>query len=174
MILSVDEARDLFPAGTSDEDIKAQLDAIEGIIRAYTNNNFQVRAARFEAPSAGPELAGASPYIRSGDTVQISESGVNDGLYVVESIDDGTTTLDRDLYGVPHNLVTKVEYPAAVKSVARNLLKWEKDNRGKVGVKAESLSRYSVTYYDQDASNQVMGYPVSLLGGLVPYRKARF
>ena len=31
-----------------------------------------------------------------------------------------------------------------------------------------------VTYYDQDASNTVMGYPVSLLGFLKPYRKARF
>lgn len=174
MILTVDEARDIFPAGASDEDIKAQLDAIEGIIRAYTNNNFQARSARFEAASAGPVLAGASPYIGDGDTVQISESGVNDGLYVVQSAGDGTTTLDRDLYDVPHNLVTKIEYPAAVKSVARNMLRWEVNNRSKVGVKSEALSRYSVTYYDQDANNQVMGYPVSLLGGLSPYMRARF
>ena len=39
--------------------------------------------------------------------------------------------------------------------------------------KAETLSRHSVTYFDQDASNQMNGYPVSLLGCLKPYRKAR-
>jgi hypothetical protein len=55
-----------------------------------------------------------------------------------------------------------------------NLMKWEKNNRDKVGVKSETISRHSVTYFDQDASNQVMGYPVSLLGFLELYKKARF
>lgn len=174
MILTIDEARDLFPASTADAAIKNLLDAVEGGIRAYTNNPFQVRAARFEAPSVGSVLAGASPYIEPGDTVQISESGVNDGLYVVQNVTDSGTELDRNLYDAPHNLATKIVYPAAVKAVARNLLQWEANNRGKVGVKSETLSRYSVTYYDQDANNQLMGYPVSLLGGLAPYKRARF
>lgn len=173
MILTVEEGLALCP-GKSDGEIKVLLDAIEGIIRAYTNNPFQVRQARFCASSLGDMLEGSSPYIRADDTIQISESGVNDGLYVVVSADDYSTTVDRDLYDVDHNLVTKVEYPAPVKAVARNLLKWETENRDKVGVKSETLSRYSVTYYDQDASNQVMGYPVSLLGGLKPYMRARF
>ena len=46
--------------------------------------------------------------------------------------------------------------------------------RPKTGVKSETLSRYSATYFDQDANNQVMGYPVALLGFLKPYIKARF
>lgn len=174
MILTIDEARSLFPAGTADTVIKDLLDAVEGVIRAYTNNPFQLRSARFEAPSVGSVLSGASPYIEQGDTVQISESGVNDGLYVVQNVTDAGTELCRDIYDVPHNLVTKIVYPAAVKAVARNLLQWEVTNRGKVGVKSETLSRHSTTYYDQDANNQLMGYPVSLLGGLAPYRKARF
>lgn len=173
MILTVEEGRALCP-GKGDEEIKALLDAIEGIIRAYTNNPFQVRLARFCAPSVGDTLDGSSPYIQADDTIQISESGVNDGLYVVVSADDYSTTVDRDLYDVDHNLVTKIVYPAPVKAVARNLLKWETENRDKVGVKSETISRHSVTYYDQDASNQVMGYPVSLLGGLKPYMRARF
>lgn len=173
MILTVDEARSLCP-GMTDEAIQTQLDAIEGIIRAYTNNNFQVRMARFCASSAGRSLAGASPYIKVGDTVQISQSGVNDGLYTVEAVFDSRTELSRSLYEVERNLVTKIEYPAAVKAVARNLLKWEVENRAKVGIKSETLSRYSVTYADQGAADQVMGYPVSLLGGLKPYMRARF
>lgn len=173
MILTLDEARNLCP-GKLDDELKALLDAIEGIIRAYTNNPFQVRLARFSAPSVGDTLEGISPYIQADDTIQISESGVNDGLYVVVSTDDYSTTVDRDLFDVDHNLVTKIFYPAPVKAVARNLLKWETENRDKVGVKSETISRHSVTYYDQDASNQVMGYPVSLLGGLKPYMRARF
>lgn len=175
MILSVEEVRDLCP-GMADEAIKARLDAIEDCIRAYTNNPFQIRAARFSAPSEGSTLAASSAYILAGDTVQISESGVNDGLYVVQSVSENSTVLDRDLFPVDHNLVTKVEYPAAIKGVVRNLLQWERDGRSKVGVKSETLSRYSVTYYDQQStgSSYVMGYPASLMGGLAPYRKARF
>jgi hypothetical protein len=48
------------------------------------------------------------------------------------------------------------------------------DNRDKVGVQSESISRHSVTYYDQTGNNTVMGYPVALVGFLKPYKKARF
>jgi hypothetical protein len=51
---------------------------------------------------------------------------------------------------------------------------WEVQNRSKVGIQSETLSRHSVTYFAQDASNQLMGYPVTLLGFLKPYIKARF
>ena len=83
-------------------------------------------------------------------------------------------SVNRDLFPVDYNLVTKVEYPADVKEGVINLLIWDVQNRGKIGVKSETLSRHSVTYFDLDASNQVMGYPVSLLGFLTPYVKARF
>ena len=55
-----------------------------------------------------------------------------------------------------------------------DLMRWEAENRQKVGIKQEALSRHSVTYYDQDVNNSVLGYPVSLLGFLKPYMKARF
>ena len=82
--------------------------------------------------------------------------------------------MDRPLFSIDHNLVTKVEYPVDVQMGVINLMKWEITYRNKVGIKSESLSRHSVTYFDQDANNQVMGYPVSLLGFLEPYKKARF
>ena len=65
-------------------------------------------------------------------------------------------------------------YPEDIQVGIINLLKYEVDMRDKVGIKSESLSRHSVTYVDYDANNQVMGYPVSLLGFLKPYMKARF
>ena len=70
--------------------------------------------------------------------------------------------------------MTKVVYPEDIKVGIINLLKYEVEMRDKVGIKSETISRHSVTYFDSDANNQVMGYPVSLLGFLKPYMKARF
>ena len=99
---------------------------------------------------------------------------MNDGLYVVQGVGELSVVVDRNLFTVDHNLVTKVEYPIDVQMGVINLMKWESTKRDKVGIKSETLSRHSVTYYDQDANNQVMGYPVTLLGFLEPYKKARF
>lgn len=154
--------------------LSMKLDAIESLIRSYTNNNFQNRSMRIEAPVINGVLAGHSPYFKVGDTVQISQSLVNDGLYGIAEITDSHITLDSDLYDFPMNTVTKVIYPADVQKGVIDLMLWEVENRQKVGIKSETISRHSVTYYDQDADNQVMGYPVSLLGFLKPYIKARF
>ena len=98
---------------------------------------------------------------------------MNDGLYTITEIGDNFIRVDRELYK-SQNLVTKVEYPADVRAGVLELVKWDVKNRAKTGIKSETLSRYSVTYFDQDVNNQVMGYPVSLLGFLKPYMKARF
>ena len=66
------------------------------------------------------------------------------------------------------------EYPMDVKMGAVNLMKWELENREKVGVASETISRHSVTYFNMDGTNAVMGYPSSLLGFLRPYKRARF
>ena len=165
-----------------DSTLQRKLNSVEQLIRAYTNNNFQNRAVRFEAASYGAELtaddkyAAVFPFLKQGDTVEISQStaNVNDGLYVVKTVNPDSITVDCDLFTVDYNLVTKVVYPEDVQEGVINLLQWEVENRQKVGIKQETLSRHSVTYFDQDASNQVMGYPVALLGFLSPYIKARF
>lgn len=175
MIVAVDEIMSLPEfVGQSEKIIADKLKAVELLIRAYTNNNFQNRYVRFHATSLGNRLFGMSDFLRVGDTVQISQSNVNDGLYTITEILDDAIRVDGDLYKYPDNLVTKVEYPADIKAGVIDLLKWEVKNRQKVGIKSETLSRHSVSYYDQDANNQVMGYPVALLGFLKPYMKARF
>lgn len=164
--------------GVDKSTLERKLNSVEQLIRAYTNNNFQNRAVRFEARSEGSKLIADNlavpPFLREGDTVEISQSTVNDGLYVVKSVTADGITVDKDLFCVGTNLVTKIQYPADVQEGVINLLQWEIENRQKVGIKSESLSRHTVTYFDQDADNQVMGYPVSLLGFLAPYIKARF
>lgn len=175
MIIAVDELMKLPEfAGQSEQVIADKLKAVELAIRAYTNNNFQNRYVRFHAESLGNRLLGTSDFLKVGDTVQISQSRVNDGLYTITELLDGAIRVDADLYRYPDNLVTKVEYPANIRVGVVDLMKWEIANRQKVGIKSETLSRHSVSYFDQDVNNQVMGYPVALLGFLKPYMKARF
>lgn len=175
MILAVKDVMDLPELRNQTEsEIAEKLDAIERMIRSYTNNNFQNRNVRFAAESRGNRLLGTSAFLRVGDTVQISQSKVNNGLYTVTEKVGNDIRIDKELFSVPDNLITKVEYPADIREGVLNLLKWEVENRKKAGIQSETLSRHSVTYITQDASNQVMGYPAILMGFLKPYMKARF
>lgn len=160
--------------GISESTLKRKLEAVENLIRAYTHNNFQNRNVRFAGESLKNRVFGISPFLKVGDTVQISQSQVNDGLFTITELLDDGIQVDRELFSVPHNLVTKIEYPADVQEGVINLMKWEIKNRDKAGIQSETLSRHSVTYFNQDANNQAMGYPVTLLGFLKPYIKARF
>lgn len=156
----------------SDNSLCRKMKAIEKAIRAYTNNNFQNRLVRYEAPSDNNSLLLVSSYLAVGDTLQITQS-INKGLYQITEIND-CVVCDGALYPCEYNLVTKVEYPEDIIEGCINLVKWDVENRDKVGIQSETLSRHSVTYFNQDASNTLMGYPVALLGFLKSYIKARF
>lgn len=177
MIISVAELRQLTDCGTmTDEAIKTQLAAIEEVVRRYTNNNFQNRNIRFDAESDGRyTLLAALPYIEPGDTVQISQSKVNDGLYTVAAVTENETVLEEKIFGVLYNLVTKVEYPAHVKQCAVDLFEWKRDFGHKAGIKSESetLSRHSETVTYEDSSTMFMGFPKGILTALNGDRKLR-
>lgn len=171
MILSVETLKGRVQCSEADDVITDRLESIEMVIRAYTNNNFQNRAIRFAGHSDTFRVYGRAQYFRKGDTVQISASGVNDGLYTVKSVTDDSLELDGNLFAVEENLVTKIEYPADVIQCAVDLFTWKQTMGDKVGVKSETLSRHSVTY--EDSATLFMGYPVGILNGLLMHRKAR-
>ena len=177
MIMTVAELRQFIETEESDQVLEAKLQALELSVRAYTNNNFQVRAFRAVAVSL-PEhkllFNGTIPF-RVGDTLQITESEyMPEALVTVASIVGNTVMVNEDLFDESGVVVTKVKYPQDVKMGVVNLMKWELNNREKVGVASESISRHSVTYVDQTGENTIMGYPVALMGFLKAYRKARF
>lgn len=175
MIISVDEAKSLANvAGWTDSKIMMRIKAIEQTIRAYTNNNFQVRGIRARADIVTGVFRGCPPGLfQPGDTVQVSGSEFNAGLFTVFCVDEAEISMMEPVVDEPGVLLTKVVYPADVVACAVNLLEWEANNRAKVGIQSETLSRHSTTYYNMDSGNSVMGYPASLLGALKPYRKAR-
>lgn len=172
MIITVEELKNRIECVTAADDvITANLEAIESIIRKYTNNNFQMREIRFCGASDGFNVYGSPRFFSVGDTVQISGSGVNDGLYLVISVAEDRLVLNKPLFEAENNLVTKIKYPADVIQCAIDLYDWKRKNGDKVGLKSETLSRHSVTY--EDSATLFMGYPVGILKGLSLYRKAR-
>lgn len=174
MIISIDEAKKHITTTIEDSVLETQLQALELLIREYTNNNFQMRNIRFGCPAMAQKLYLSTDMLSVGDTVQVSESMYNNGVYTIADIADGFIVLNKKLYDESAVLVTKVEYPMDVKIGAVNMLKWDVENREKVGIQSETISRHSVTYFNMDGDNSVMGYPKSLLGFLKPHMKARF
>ncbi len=167
MILSVEKLKELLPSANtmSDDRARSKLLALETAIRNYTNNNFQKRNFRAIGKIINGELIFDRTLFKDGDTVQITKSLYNDCLYVLGE--------EHEFYDENDVLITKVEYPPDVIEGVSNMLEWETKHRDKVGVKSESLSRYSVTYYDIE-SNSVIGFPSGIVAFLTPYKKAKF
>ena len=149
------------------------MSAIESAIRGYTNNKFQNTKVRFESESKGNVLFSYNDNIKIGDTVEISESISNNGLYVVTEIKDKNTYVDSRLSENIHNLVTKIEYPKDILEGSLSMLKWNLENADKIGIASESLSRHTVTYFNMDKTNTVSGYPISIMGFYTPYMRAK-
>lgn len=178
MIMTVADLRQFIETDEVDQVLEAKLQALELLIRAYTNNNFQARAFRTVAVamSEGNILVVNNPIpFKAGDTLQITESELMpDVLVTVSSVSDGQITVNEELHDEAGVVITKVIYPFDIKMGVVNLLKWEQGNRDKVGIASESVSRHSVTYFDMTGNNSTMGFPKSLMGFLLPYKKARF
>lgn len=174
MIMTIEELKTFVKSNEQDAVLEAKLQALEILIRKYTNNNFQKRSIRTSCQVLAEKLYTDYPYFRAGDTIQISNSIFNDGLYVIQSIEDSMMELDKALLDESEVLVTKIEYPMDVKMGVVNMLKWDLENREKVGIQSETISRHSVTYFNMDGDNSTIGYPKSLTGFLKPYMKARF
>lgn len=174
MIISISQIKEFVNLdGWTDARIERKLKAIESVIRQYTNNNFQDRDIRRTADIVGGLfIAEALIPFDVGDTVQISETVLNKGLFTIAEVEDGTFTVEEDIKDEGDVIVTKIVYPADVIDCAINLMEWEVKHRQKVGIKSETLSRHSVTY--EDSSQMFNGYPVGILNALNLYKKARF
>jgi len=174
MIISVEQLKQYIKTKETDAMLEAKLRALELSIRGYTNNNFQQRNIRTVCPVMAQKLYTAYPHFQVGDTVQISQSIFNDGVYTIKAIEGDMIELDKNLLDENQVLVTKVEYPMDVVMGVVNMLKWDLENRAKVGIQSETISRHSVTYFNMDGGNSTIGYPKTLVGFLKPYMKARF
>lgn len=176
MIMTVAELRRYVDTDETDQVLEVRLQALEGIIREYTNNNFQARAFRAVAVAASDNslMINTTVPFAVGDTLQITESDLMpNSLVTIVSVDGNTVRVKEDLFDESGVVITKVKYPQDVKMGAVNLMKWELTQREKAGIASETISRHSVTYSNMDGENSVVGFPKSLMGFLRPYKKAR-
>lgn len=175
MIVSLDKVKKHITTTLPDDVLVDKLEAIEMLTRQYTNNNFQQRSRRTTATIKGGKITAHAALFIVGDNIEISESKYSNGVYSVKEVKGDTITTDKPImFDEEHATLTAVVYPADVQQGAINLLKWDIENRDKVGIASETISRHSVSYFNMDGENSKMGYPNSLIGFLKPYKKARF
>ena len=175
MIISLDEALKLDADATQET-----CDGLETMVRKLTNNNFQLIKFRIR----GLQLSGSTikassgrvDIFKTGDTIEINGTDYNNGLYVVESVSDDAITIRGDFITETNSgaIATKVSYPADVLAGIKKLIAYDAKMSEKIGIKSETVARWSVTYYDVTATESSEGYPVSLLGFLDKYRKLRW
>ena len=171
MIITIEELKEVSELSSiPDEQLTVMCEGIEDFIRQYTNNNFIIKNVTFNTPSLNGKLDSVSPLFKVGDTVLISNSKYNNGVYVINDLDG---TLDKELFDDDNNKVTLVKYPPAIKLGVVKLLQYNAKMDSKVGISSESLSRHSVSYA-QPTSDSIGGYPSSMMSFLKPYMKARF
>lgn len=176
MILTLNEAQE------SDKDITQEdLDAFESAVRQMTNNNFQIQHIRFtniEIKEPNLIILKDQPKgIRVGDTLEINYSQFNDGLYVIEELSAKEIKVSQELFFNENSkdmIATLVRYPADVKRGIKKLIQYDKKMGDKVGIKSETVSRMSKTYYDVNATDNTEGYPKALLSFLDKYEKIRW
>lgn len=175
MIISVEELRRYITTELEDQVLEARLQALELLIRGYTNNNFQVRQVRGYGKVEDGVFTLDKPFRAVvGDTVQMADPDGLHKLLTIKTINSNTFTVNEDTWDEDGVMVTLIHYPMDVKMGAVNLMKWELEMRGKAGIQSESISRHSVTYQNMDTGNARMGFPASMMGFLKPYMKARF
>lgn len=185
MIISAAYLKKFIETDIAEEVLEARLQALELLIRKYTNNNFQKIGFRACCDATDGVLTskGTIPF-REGETVQISGSVLNDGIYTVATVSGNTFTVNKEVWNDTNMLVTKVEYSTDIIMGVVDIMRWKLKNEAensndtsKMRIQSESLSRHSVTYATDATESDIdaeFGVPKKYLAFLKMYKKARF
>ncbi|QBX15823.1 head-tail connector protein [Streptococcus equinus] len=175
MIISFEDALKIDKNATQE-----YCDGLETMVRVSTNNNFQnIRFRCSGLVLSDNEIRvskGRLDIFKVGDTVEVNNTNYNDGLYTVSEVTDDVLKINGQFITEVSTqaILTKISYPADVLAGVKKLIQYDSKMSGKIGVKSESISRHSVTYYDVTAAESQEGYPATLLGFLKKYKKLRW
>lgn len=172
MLCTVEEIRSYVTTELTNAQLEARMAAIEAAVRAYTNNHFLNTNAKANGSVDNGAVQVDAEVFEVGDTVEINHSLRSDGLYTVLAVAEGEITLDRVPSEKGGFTVCLVQYPRDVVMAGINMLKWSLEYGDKQGIKNETISRWSVTYYDMDNASEG-GYPRAIMTALKPYRRAQ-
>lgn len=155
MLIKVEEVKEMDRFKKySEDDITRKLKKIEYAIRSYTHNQFLSKTIRFYSKIEDNKILLDTELIRAEDTILIRDFA-NYDIFVVKKIDNGKIEVGEDIYNSNESFIAKVVYPFDIIEGALDVLEWDLKMRNKVGIKQESISRHSVTYFDNDSSNTV-------------------
>ena len=172
MLCTVEKIRSYVTTDLTDDQLRERMAAIESAVRAYTNNHFLVISAKANAYQAGAATMIDNDVFQAGDTVEINHSVRADGLHTVIATTGDSLALDPAPLGEKGGFtVTLVQYPDDVVQAGLDMLKWSLVYGDKRGIKSETISRWSVSYADDNTAEG--GYPRSIMTALKPYRMAR-
>ena len=184
MLVTVEKLKQYIETDKTNEVLEERLQALELSIRKYTNNNFQNRNVRFLGDIINGKISPSSNYIKVGDTIEISQSKYNSGLYTVTEVTDNLLTVKEKPYDEDMVVITKVQYPLDVQIGAIEIMRWKLCNEDKnfnpeaeKEVQSETISRHSVTYARDTTESDLdvtFGVPKKYLAFLKQYMKARF
>lgn len=174
MLWSIDELKVMYKFSQIETEVlERKMLAIETAIRNYTNNNFMLLDTSTQCNCNNGIVYADTNIFNVGDTVQVTKSNYNNGLYVIEDIDNGYITFDKPINNEYSITITKISYPADILEGAIELLDWSVNGQEKLFVSSESISRHSVSYRNFNDSEMVYGYPKMLMGFCNPYKKMR-
>ena len=183
MLITVEELRQYITTDKTDKVLADMLEALELSIRESTNNNFQRIAYRQVATIKNGVLEVAAVPFRIGDTIQISNSPLNAGLYTIKEVKSKAFTVNEMLLDENNVLVTKIDYPADVRIGAIEIIRWKLSNENqnstdtsKKIVMSETISRHSVTYAEDSTEKDIdtaFGVPKKYTDFLKHQRMAR-
>ena len=173
MIIAVEKLREMVKTDIPDGELKARLSALETAIRKHTNNHFIVRGTERDGVIREGRIILPDSQFAIGDTIEILADRYRNQPFTVTETSGDVIAVDGLLRFDGEVRAALVQYPDDVVMGVVNLMKWDISNREKMGVKSESISRWSVTYYDLESSS-LLGYPASLLGFAKSHMRARF
>ena len=82
MIMTVDELKKFIDTSIDNDVLELKLSAAEAMIRSYTHNGFHNRTIRCFTSVSDGVVSSAPSALADGDTVEITESDENKGLFI--------------------------------------------------------------------------------------------
>lgn len=187
MIISIEELKKHIQTDVSDEELEDKLQALELMIREYTNNRFhQIPPVRIRADVVGGVFASDYIPFKVGDTVQVTmgDKAIDCGIYTVKEVSGDTFTVNEPVEDMWSIKVTKVQYKMDVKMGVINIMKWmlrneaaSEGDKSKKDIQSETISRHSVTYVTDATEADIdekFGVPKKKIAFLKHYVKGRF
>lgn len=184
MIVTLEKAKQLLGISdvSKDFEIKEKLKGLEITIRNLTNNKFldiKIRSNRKLTFLSDSKTITGDNFLklgfRPGDSIDIDDCLLNKGIFTITTVTDSSIAVNEDILDEENiSLITKIVYPYDIVQGVIKLINYDFKMSDKIGVKQESISRYSVTYYDVNSTESIEGYPATLMKFLNKYKKLRW